>query len=802
MSLAPKIGLLPVLVADLLDAGAREFLESVAQANGVAFVPLLAAPVDTTPHRLEVYTPGCTSPLVLIAEPCGPPRKQGFPMKLQATRPAATPSQQPPSESRLRPRRETTHRLSQRHTRDLLGPEEEEVGGDDLIGRTILGGKLQLETFVGRGGMGSVYKAQHRELRIPMAVKVLHEAYQRDVEFCRRFHAEALSSSRLDHPNLTRVLDFGQEPDGLLYIAMEFLAGTSLREVLEVDKTLEPKRIVPVMMQVCAALFHAHSRGIIHRDIKPENIVLVPGTNDDGDDIEVVKVCDFGIALGGPADVGMRIAGTPEYMSPEQCAGAKLDARSDVYAVGVVLYELMTGRLPFHGDDPLMIIEQHRTREPVPPSAVAPGIDPALERITLKALAKDPDARYATMRDLRADLRALLDEVPRELRTGAAKKHAAPAPPTTASDPAPPPGTLGVTATPDRAFSPVGAIPSAPAAFLGALTTTSDPVRFRELARALESPIRKLAETRDVAALSLVVSAFESIATAGVQSPGSRAETAASMLRLLADPQVLGSIAEMVLVPDAPEEAVALIARAGLGGAYALYSARVKMLDPEARDRFVGALREIGVPALPLIRAALERLESRTAVDAAVDLAEDLLLAMPPVHDEPTGQVVARYARSPKPGLAAAATATLPHLWGVRAHALLLGLLEYPAEEVRLAAMTALREIGTVDEHVVRKLDPIVRGAVPTVLSLRVAALTALRDAMPSARREASAMLLDAFLAPDQDPEMTFELAKALLKMGGRPARTLVLERSESCTPVLRERLVALVEAKKTARSG
>src|SRR5688572_26727396 len=137
MSIAPKIALLPVLVADLLDVGAREFLESVAQANGVAFVPLLAAPVDTSPHRLEVYTPGCTTPLVLIAEPCGPPRKQGFPMKLQTTRPASAPTNQPPSDSRLRPRRETTHRLSQRHTRDLLGPEDEEEAGDDLIGRTI-----------------------------------------------------------------------------------------------------------------------------------------------------------------------------------------------------------------------------------------------------------------------------------------------------------------------------------------------------------------------------------------------------------------------------------------------------------------------------------------------------------------------------------------------------------------------------------------------------------------------------------------------------------------------------------------
>ncbi|MDB5217025.1 MAG: serine/threonine protein kinase, partial [Myxococcaceae bacterium] len=278
--------------------------------------------------------------------------------------------------------------------------------------RALAGGKLLMETLIGRGGVGAVYKARHRELRMAVAVKVLHESFQHDIDFCRRFYAEALAASRLDHPNITRVIDFGQEPDGLLYLAMEFLAGVELRAVLEKDGVLPAQRIAEVMMQTCAGLSHAHARGIVHRDIKPENLVIVPGQDDDGQPIELVKVCDFGIAQhralpGAEQEAGI-IAGTPEYMSPEQCRGDELDARSDVYACGVVLYELATGQVPFSAERPQSILNKHQFTDPVRPSTIRPGVDPLLEKIILRALAKEPEDRPQNMRELRSELRELL----------------------------------------------------------------------------------------------------------------------------------------------------------------------------------------------------------------------------------------------------------------------------------------------------------------------------------------------------------------------------------------------------------
>jgi serine/threonine-protein kinase len=272
-----------------------------------------------------------------------------------------------------------------------------------------------MENLIGRGGVGAVYKARHRELRMPVAVKVLHESFQHDIDFCRRFYAEALAASRLDHPNITRVIDFGQEPDGLLYLAMEFLDGVELRALINKEGVLPTQRIAEVMMQTCAGLSHAHARGIVHRDIKPENLVIVPGQDDDGQAIELVKVCDFGIAqhraLPGAENVTGVLAGTPEYMSPEQCRGDDLDARSDVYACGIVLYELATGQLPFTSDRPQSILNKHQFTPPMAPSVVRPGVDPQLERIILKALAKEADDRPQNMRELRSELRDLLARI-------------------------------------------------------------------------------------------------------------------------------------------------------------------------------------------------------------------------------------------------------------------------------------------------------------------------------------------------------------------------------------------------------
>lgn len=285
----------------------------------------------------------------------------------------------------------------------------------DLIGRTIARGALVLEARIGAGGGGVVYRARYRERPAhAVAVKVLHDSARRDKRFCDRFHAEALAASNLDHVNIVRVLDFGQEADGLLYIIMPLLEGSSLRDVIRAERQLPLARAVDIMTQVCAALGHAHERGVVHRDVKPSNIMLVTKRDDDDRPIEVAKVCDFGVAIqrAGSADGAMsaapRLAGTLEYMSPEQCRGETVDARSDVYSCGVVLYELLTGRRPFRGRSRADIASQHISASPTLPSRFLADDTPRLDAVVLRALAKYPENRQASMTDLRRALRSLV----------------------------------------------------------------------------------------------------------------------------------------------------------------------------------------------------------------------------------------------------------------------------------------------------------------------------------------------------------------------------------------------------------
>jgi len=224
------------------------------------------------------------------------------------------------------------------------------------------------------------------------------------------FRTEARAASLLDHPNVTVVHDFGEEPDGLVYIVMEYLAGANLQAVLDEERRIEPRRAIAIMAQVCSALSAAHERGIIHRDVKPDNIMLVPSRDDEGRPFEMVKVCDFGIAAleTAPASTsGQWTAGTPEYMAPEQAQG-RADARTDIYACGIVLYEMITGRPPFVGDSPAATIAKHMTDQPRRPSEIVPGLTPALEAVILCALEKLASRRFPTMRDFRTELKRLL----------------------------------------------------------------------------------------------------------------------------------------------------------------------------------------------------------------------------------------------------------------------------------------------------------------------------------------------------------------------------------------------------------
>ena len=293
-----------------------------------------------------------------------------------------------------------------------------------LLGRTIAS-KYAIEAFLGGGAMGAVYRARQIALEKTVAIKVMHRELATDAMFAGRFHREAKAASRLDHPNSIRVIDFGEEPDGLLYIAMEYVDGRDLFQVLHQDWPLSTVRIVELLVQVLAALAVAHDMGVIHRDLKPENIMVLRGTNDEGKTTDVVKVCDFGIAKitdprgdreasgGGTGGAKLTtqglVVGTPEYMSPEQGRGEPLDVRSDLYSMGIILYHLITGRTPFDAESALGIVLKHVTDEPQPPHEINPAADPKLQAICLKAIRKRREDRYQTAREMRADLRAVLD---------------------------------------------------------------------------------------------------------------------------------------------------------------------------------------------------------------------------------------------------------------------------------------------------------------------------------------------------------------------------------------------------------
>src|SRR3984885_6440671 len=274
------------------------------------------------------------------------------------------------------------------------------LADEALIGRT-LAGKFVVESFIGGGAMGAVYRAKQLSLDKSVAIKVLHGDLGGDPTFIARFEREAKAASRLDHRNSMRVLDYGRDDaDGICYIAMELLDGQSLFALLrEARGPLPDKRTVDLLRQVLAGLAVAHEMGVVHRDLKPENIIVLQSKSDDGNVTETVKVCDFGMAKimsgEGAVDASLEkltshgvIVGTPEYMSPEQGKGEELDLRSDLYSVGVILYQMLTGKLPFQADTPIATLIKHMVEAPRPPSALSPDVRPELEAICLRVMSK------------------------------------------------------------------------------------------------------------------------------------------------------------------------------------------------------------------------------------------------------------------------------------------------------------------------------------------------------------------------------------------------------------------------------
>jgi serine/threonine protein kinase len=283
---------------------------------------------------------------------------------------------------------------------------------DPYIGQTVKGTYF-IQRRVGGGGMGDVYKAVHVALDKPVALKLLKKSLLADATLVQRFYREARAASKLRHPNVISVTDFGQTEDGTLFMAMEYLAGKSLARMIADDQPLSEKRIVPIGAQVLAALAEAHAAGILHRDLKPEN-VMVESRRDEPDS---VKVLDFGIAKIQTAEADADktqteltqaglVCGTPGYMSPEQWREETLDARSDLYATGVLLYEMLTGRLPFEAATPLELVRKQLAERPQPPSArrADRAVSDDLERLVMRALSPDRKDRPASAEEMRSDL--------------------------------------------------------------------------------------------------------------------------------------------------------------------------------------------------------------------------------------------------------------------------------------------------------------------------------------------------------------------------------------------------------------
>ena len=276
----------------------------------------------------------------------------------------------------------------------------------------LLGGRYELDGVVGRGGMAEVYRARDLRLDRVVAVKTLREDLARDQTFQARFRREAQSAASLNHPSIVAVYDTGEDQVGsaaVPFIVMEYVDGRTIRDLLRDDRRLLPERALEITDGVLRALDYSHRNGIVHRDIKPGNVML----NRNGE----IKVMDFGIARAvSDSQATMtqtaQVIGTAQYLSPEQARGERVDSRSDLYSVGCLLYELLTGRPPFTGDSPVAIAYQHVRENPVPPSRVDPELPAWADPIVLKAMAKDPADRYQSAAEMRTDIQRALGGYP------------------------------------------------------------------------------------------------------------------------------------------------------------------------------------------------------------------------------------------------------------------------------------------------------------------------------------------------------------------------------------------------------
>ncbi len=305
-------------------------------------------------------------------------------------------------------------RLADATGRVSFGHEHEHRPSDISLVGTIVADKYEIVSMVGQGAMGALYKARHVEIGREVAVKVIHDRPSTNPAQFARFKQEARLAASLSHPNLCETYDYGELPDGRGYQIMGFINGKSLAEHLKTSGVFAPERAIKLMIQICDGLKHAHNKNLVHRDLKPSNIML-----SDESGVDFVKIVDFGIAkMVSPGDLPQsqsltqtgEVFGSPLYMSPEQCQGYPLDARTDIYSLGCVLYELLTGSVPFKGDNAVQTILKHLNEKPQSFDVVRPDLsfDKRLEDIVHKCLQKNADHRYQTAEELQRALREVV----------------------------------------------------------------------------------------------------------------------------------------------------------------------------------------------------------------------------------------------------------------------------------------------------------------------------------------------------------------------------------------------------------
>jgi eukaryotic-like serine/threonine-protein kinase len=279
---------------------------------------------------------------------------------------------------------------------------------DPFLGK-IIDDRYEIQARIGEGGMGVVYRARQTSIDRVIALKMLNQQMAEDQQWVQRFYNEAKACSRLQHPNTIRMFDFGQTRDGRLFMTMEFLDGMTLRQAIATQSPMPPNRVLKVLIQCCASLAEAHSIGIIHRDIKPDNVFLLnmAGSPD------FVKLLDFSVAKLLQENDRMRtqagvVFGTPQYMSPEQGRGLPLDARSDIYALGILAYEMLTGRVPFNDENPMNVLHMH-LRSELPP--LPPTVAPEMQQVVRRALEKEPGRRYQSAGEMMQHCQAVFAQV-------------------------------------------------------------------------------------------------------------------------------------------------------------------------------------------------------------------------------------------------------------------------------------------------------------------------------------------------------------------------------------------------------